>query len=57
MYSGVDTTLKRLRSSKGDYWNKQQLSSVASPFLKKGTSLKENNLLPKGASSFFKGSS
>ena len=44
-------TLKKLRTSKGDYWNKQRLSSSVS-LLKMGTSLKGKNSLPQGANSF-----
>ena len=40
-----------LRTSKGDYWIKQQFSSNASLF-EMGTSLKGKNLLPEGANSF-----
>ena len=42
--------LKRLCTSKGDYWIKQCFSSIAYLF-KVGTSLKEKNLLPEGANS------
>ena len=47
---GVARTLKRLRTSKGDYWIKQWFSSIASLF-KMGTSLRGKNLLPEGANS------
>ena len=46
--NGVARTLKSLRTSKGDYWNKQWFSLIAPPF-KIGTSLKGKNLLPEGA--------
>ena len=49
--NGVARTLKKLRTSKGDYWIKQWFSSSAVLF-KMGTSLKEKNLLPKGANYF-----
>ena len=42
---------EKLDTSRGGYWNKQWLSSIASLF-KLGTSLKGKNLLPKGAKSF-----
>ena len=41
----VVRTLKKLGTSKGDYWIKQGFSSIASLF-KMGTSLKGKNLLP-----------
>ena len=43
---------EKLRNSKGDYWNKQRFSSIASLF-KMGTSLKGKNLLLEVANSFF----
>ena len=43
-YNGVARTLKRLRTSKGDYWIKQRFSSMV-PLFKIGTSLKGKNLL------------
>ena len=49
--NGVARALKKLRTSKGDYWIKQRFSSIA-PLLKIGTSLKGKNLLPEGASYF-----
>ena len=42
---------KKLRTSKGDYWNKQWFSLTAILF-KIGTSLQGKNLLPEGANSF-----
>ena len=48
---GVARTLKKLCTSKGDYWIKQWFSSIA-PLFKMGTSLKGKNLLPEGANSF-----
>ena len=44
IYNGA-RMLKKLRTSKGDYWIKQCSSSIASLF-KVGTSLKGKNLLP-----------
>ena len=49
--NGVAGTLKKLRTSKGDYWIKQCFSSSAS-FFKMGTPFKGINLLPTGANSF-----
>ena len=49
--NGVARTLKKVRTSKGDYRVKQWFSSVASLF-KMGTSLKGKNLLPEGTKSF-----
>ena len=49
--NGVARTLKKLPSSKGDYWIKQRFSSIVS-FLKMESSLKGKNLLPEGANSF-----
>ena len=40
-------TLKKIRTSKGDYWVKQWFPSTVSLF-KTGTSLKGKNLLPEG---------
>ena len=51
MCNVVARTLKKLRTSKGDYWIKHRFSSVVSLF-KMGTSLKGKNLLPEGANSF-----
>ena len=48
---GVARTLKKLSTSKGDYWIKQWFSSIAVLF-KMGTSLKEKNLLPERANYF-----
>ena len=48
--NGVARALKKLHTSKGDYWIKQWFSSIASLF-KMGTSLKGKNLLPEGANS------
>ena len=42
--NSVARTLKKLRTSKEDNWNKQRFSSIASLF-KIGTSLKGKNLL------------
>ena len=50
-YKGVARTLKKVRTSKGDYWIKQWFSSIA-PLFKMGTSLNGKNLLPEGANSF-----
>ena len=50
-FNGIARTLKRLCTSKGDYWIKQWFSSIAS-FFKMGTSLKGKDLLPQGANSF-----
>ena len=44
-------TLKKIRTSNGDYDIKQWFSSIASLF-KMGTSPKGKNLLPEGANSF-----
>ena len=44
----VARTVKKIRTSKGDYWIKQWFASIAS-FLKMGTSLKGKNLFPEGA--------
>ena len=44
--------LKKLRTSKGDYWIKQWFSSIASLF-EMETSLRGKNLLPEGAKCFF----
>ena len=49
-------TLKKLRTSKGYYWIKLWLSSIASVFII-GTSLKGKKLLSKRVNSFFKSSS
>ena len=49
----VTKTLKKLRTSKGDYEIKQWFSSIA-PLFKMGTSLKGKNWLPEGANSFLK---
>ena len=54
--SGVARTLKKLRTSKGDYCIKQRLSKITSLF-KMGIPLKGKNLLPKGDILFFKSSS
>ena len=51
-FNGVARTLKKLRTSKRDYWVKQRFSSIA-PLFKIGTSLKGKNLLPEAANSFF----
>ena len=51
MINGVVRTLKKLRTSKGDYWIKQRFSLIVSLF-KVGISLKGNNLLSEGANSF-----
>ena len=48
---GEARTLKKLRTSKRDYFIKQWFSTITSLF-KMGTSLKEKNLLPEGANSF-----
>ena len=48
---GVARTLKKVRTSKGDYWIKQLFSSIVSLF-NMGTSLKGQNYLPEGANSF-----
>ena len=58
---GIAVTLKKLRTSKGDYWIKQLLFSIASLF-KTGTSLRKEfapsrsikNLLPVGVNSLLK---
>ena len=47
----VARTLKKYRTSKGDYWIKQWFSLISSLF-KMGTPLKGKNLLPEGANSF-----
>ena len=44
-YNGIARTLKKLRTSKGDYWIKQRLSSIASLF-KMETSLKGKKNAP-----------
>ena len=51
--NGLARTLKKLRTSKEDYWMeiKQWFSSIAS-LLKMGTSLNGKNLLPEGSNSF-----
>ena len=51
MTNGVAGTLKKIRTSKGDYWIKQCFSPIASLF-KMGTSLKGKNLSPEEANSF-----
>ena len=57
LHNGVARTLKKLRTSKGDYWIKQWIASIA-PLFKMGTSLTGKNLLLEGANSFlFKSSS
>ena len=43
--SGVARTLKKVRTSKGDYWISRG-SLPLRPFFKMGTSLKGKNLLP-----------
>ena len=42
MFNDVARELKKLGTSKGDYWIKQGFSSIVS-FFKMGTSLKERN--------------
>ena len=49
--NGIAKTLKKLRTSKGDYSIKQWFSLIA-PVFKMGTSLKGKNLLPEGVNSF-----
>ena len=49
--NGEARTLKKLRTSKGDYSIKHWFSTISSLF-KMGTSLKGKNLLPEGANSF-----
>ena len=49
--NGIARTLKKLHTSKGDYWIKQWFSSIAYLFIM-GTSLKEKNLLPEGANAY-----
>ena len=49
--NGIARMLKKLLTSKGDYWIKQWLSSIASLF-KMGTSVKGKNWLPEGANSY-----
>ena len=49
--NGVARKLNKLRTSRGDYWNKQRFSSITSLF-KIGTSLKGKILPPEGANSF-----
>ena len=48
--------LKKLRTSKGDYWIKQRFSSIAS-LSKMGTSLKGKNLFQREQILYFKSSS
>ena len=48
MNSGVAKMPKNLRTSKGDYWIKQWIYSIASLF-EMGTCFKGKNLLPEGA--------
>ena len=50
-HNGVARTLKKLLTSKGDYWINQKFSSIVSLY-KRGTSLKGKNLLPEGVNSF-----
>ena len=50
-FNSVARTLRKLRTSKGDYWIKQLFSSTAS-LLKMETSLKGKNFLPGCANSF-----
>ena len=50
VFNGVARTLKKLRTSKGDYCTKQRFSTIMSLF-KMGTSLKGKNLLTEGTSS------
>ena len=45
--NGVARTLKKICTSRGDYWNKQYICSIASLF-KMETSLKRKNSLPLG---------
>ena len=49
--NGIARTLKKLNTSKEDYWIRQWFSSIASLF-KIGISPKGKNLLPEGANSF-----
>ena len=49
--NGIARMLKKLHTTKGDYWIKQLFSSSASLFIM-GASLKGKNLLPEGANSF-----
>ena len=49
--NSVARILKKLHTSKGDYWIKQWFSSIA-PLFKMGTFLKGKNLIPEGANSF-----
>ena len=44
--NGVARMLKKLRTSGGDYWNKQWFTSIASIFFEMGTSLEGKNSLP-----------
>ena len=51
--NGVVITLKKLRTSRGDYCNGTSSDSLQlRPFFQMGTSLKGKNLLPEGANSF-----
>ena len=50
---GAARTLKKMRTPKGYYGNKQRLSSIA-PLFEMGTSLKGKNSLQEGANSFLK---
>ena len=50
MTNGVARTLKKLRTSKGDYWIKQWVSSIAS-LVKMGTFPKRKNSPPEVAHS------
>ena len=49
--NNIDRTVKKLSTSKGDYWIKQEFSAFASLF-KMGTSLKGKNLLPEPEGKF-----
>ena len=50
-FNGVIRMLKKLRTSKEDYWIKQRFSSIASLF-QTGMSLKGTDLRTEGANSF-----
>ena len=50
--NGVARTLKKIHTSKGDYWIKQLFSLIA-PLFKLGTSFKRKNLIAPKGSKFF----
>ena len=55
-FNDIARTLKKLRTSKGDYWIKQRFFSIASLLITR-TSLKGKNLLQRERIPSFKSSS